>query len=63
MKQVQVEAQSGQEEGETIFVALQNVVEQACNYYFVNDRFPATYEELQPIPVLEVGLLTYAGDD
>lgn len=63
VKQVQVEAQSGQEEGETIFVALQNVVEQACNYYFVNDRFPATYEELQPIPVLEVGLLTYAGDD
>lgn len=63
LKQVQVEAQSGQEEGDTIFVALQNVVEQACNFYLANDRFPATYEELQPIPFLEVGLLTYAGDD
>lgn len=65
LKQVQAEAHSGQEEdeGETVFVALQNIVEQTCNYYLANDRFPVTYAELQPIPVLAVGLLTYAGDD
>jgi hypothetical protein len=63
LKQVQQEGQNGQDGGEATFVALQNVIEQACNFYFANDRFPATYEEIQPIPVLEVGLLTYAGDD
>jgi len=51
------------EEEETSFVALHHVVEQACNYFFQYDRFPATYEELQPLPLLKVGLLTYAGDD
>jgi putative transposase len=63
LKQVQTEAASGQEDGETTFVALQNVVEQACNFYLANDRFPDSYAELQPIPVLDVGLLTDAGDD
>src|SRR5260370_4972199 len=48
---------------ETSFVALHHVVEQACNYFFQYDRFPATYEELQPLPLLKVGMLTYAGDD
>ena len=51
------------EEDETSFVALQNVVEQCCNYYFQQDQFPATYETLQPLPLLKVGMLTYAGDD
>ena len=51
------------EEEETSFVALQNVVEQCCNFFFAHDRFPATYEELQPLPLLKVGMLTYAGDD
>ena len=55
--------QKSLDEDETSFVALQNVIEQACNYYFQHDRFPATYEELQPLPLLKVGLLTYAGDD
>jgi hypothetical protein len=55
--------QKSLEEDETSFVALQNVVEQACNYFFQYDRFPTTYEELQPIPLLKVGMLTYAGDD
>jgi hypothetical protein len=63
LKQVQADAQSDPEGGETTFVTLQNVVEQACNYYFAHDGFPATYEEMQPIPVLEMGLLAYAGDD
>ncbi len=55
--------QKSLEEDETSFVTLQNVVEQACNYFFAYDRFPTTYEELQPIPLLKVGILTYAGDD
>ena len=64
LRQVQkAEAASGQEDGESTFVALQNVVEQCCNYYLANDRFPDSYEEMQPPPVLKVGLLTYAGDD
>jgi putative transposase len=44
--------QEGQEGSDTRFIALQNVVEQACNYYFEHDRFPASYEEMQPIPLL-----------
>jgi transposase len=55
--------QKSLEEDETSFVTLQNVVEQSCNYFFQHDRFPASYEELQPVPVLTVGMLTYAGDD
>ena len=55
--------QKSLDEEETSFVALHHVVEQACNYFFQYDRFPATYEELQPLPLLKVGLLTYAGDD
>jgi putative transposase len=55
--------QKSLEEDETSFVALQNVVEQCCNFYFQQDRFPTSYEELQPVPLLKVGLLTYAGDD
>jgi putative transposase len=63
LKQVQRDEQSGQEGDETTFVALQNVVEQACNFFLEYERFPANYEEMQPIPFLKVGLLTYAGDD
>jgi putative transposase len=55
--------QDGQDPLETSFVALQNVVEQCCNFYLLHDCFPATYEDLQPLPLLRVGLLTYAGDD
>ncbi len=55
--------QKSLEEDETSFVALQNVIEQACNFFFQQDRFPSSYEELQPLPLLKVGMLTYAGDD
>jgi len=55
--------QKSLEEDETSFVALQNVIEQACNFFFQQDRFPTSYEELQPLPLLKVGMLTYAGDD
>jgi putative transposase len=55
--------QKSLEEDETSFVALQNVIEQACNFFFQQERFPTSYEELQPLPLLKVGMLTYAGDD
>jgi putative transposase len=55
--------QKSLDEDETSFVALQNVVEQCCNFFFQQDRFPLDYEELQPVPLLKVGMLTYAGDD
>jgi len=42
---------------------LVNVVEQACNFYLSHERFPASYEEMQAIPLLKTGMLTYAGDD
>src|SRR5712692_7104019 len=45
------------------FVTMQNVVEQACNYFLAHGEFPTTYEQMQGIPLLNVGLLTYAGDD
>jgi putative transposase len=55
--------QKSLEEDDISFVALQNVMEQACNFFFQQDRFPTSYEELQPLPLLKVGILTYAGDD
>jgi putative transposase len=55
--------QKSLEDDDTSFAVLQNVIEQACNFFFQQDRFPASYEELQPIPLLRVGMLTYAGDD
>jgi putative transposase len=48
---------------ETSFITMQNVVEQCCNFYLREGHFPTSYEELQPLPQLAVGLLTYAGDD
>jgi hypothetical protein len=44
-------------------VELQSLIEQACNFYLSNGCFPDTYEEMQPIPVLKVGILPCAGDD
>ena len=40
-----------------------NVVEQACNFFFKNEKFPETFEEMQEIPLLKTGMLTYAADD
>jgi putative transposase len=50
------------EEADT-FLGLVNVVEQACNVYLATGTFPTTYEAMQPVPLLHVGHLTYAGDD
>ena len=51
------------EDDETVFVSMQNVVEQACNHFLSHGAFPACYEEMQAVPLLKVGLLTYAADD
>jgi putative transposase len=51
------------EDDETAFVTMQNVVEQACNHFLMHGAFPERYEEMQAIPLLKVGMLTYAGDD
>jgi hypothetical protein len=45
------------------FLAMTNVIEQACNHFLETESWPQTYEELQPVPVLKVGQLTFAGDD
>jgi putative transposase len=55
--------QREQQEDESAFVGMLNVVEQACNFLVEHGRFPRTYEEMQPVPLLKTGLLTYAGDD
>ncbi len=61
MEQVRaLRAQAGDAEK---LMALVNVTEQACNFYLTHERFPNTYEEMQPLPLLKAGLLTYAGDD
>jgi putative transposase len=54
-----------QDAGEDVdaFMAMTNVLSQACNMYLRTEAFPRTYEELQPIPVLAAGHLTFAGDD
>jgi putative transposase len=44
-------------------VELQSLIEQACNFYLTNGCFPDTYEDMQAIPLLKVGVLPYAGDD
>src|SRR5215469_10398628 len=44
-------------------VELQGLIEQACNFYLMQGCFPDTYEQMQSIPVLKVGILPYAGDD
>src|SRR5436190_11075575 len=62
IKEAMAALQKSLDEDETSFVTLQNVVEQSCNYYFQHDRFPSAYEELQPVPLLNAGMLTYAGD-
>ena len=45
------------------FMALTNVLEQACNHYLHTGTYPATYEQVQSVPMQQVGQLTFAGDD
>jgi putative transposase len=55
--------QKSLEDDDPSFITLQHVIEQCCNFYFQQDRWPLCYAELQPVPLLKVGMLTYAGDD
>src|SRR5262249_61337552 len=51
-----------QEAGEEAdaYVAMTNLLEQACNYYLETGAFPTTYEEVQAIPVQQVCQLPLA---
>jgi len=44
-------------------VELQSLIEQACNFYLSHGCFPETYEDMQAVPLLKVGILPYAADD
>src|SRR5712692_1548157 len=57
IKEAVAALQKSLDEDETSFVTLQNVVEQACNYFFQQDRFPSSYEEIQPVPLIKVGMI------
>ncbi len=59
----QVRALRADREDADAFMAMTNVVEQACNCYLETGVFPTTYEAMQPAPVQEVAQLTFAGDD
>jgi len=59
----QVRALRADREDADAFMALTNVVEQACNCYLETGVFPTTYEDMQAVPVQEVAQLTFAGDD
>ena len=56
-------AQKGAGDEQDAFIAMTNLLEQACNVYLRTGAFPDTYEQLQAPPVLSVGCLTFAGDD
>jgi len=59
----QVRALRADREDADAFMALTNVVEQACNCYLATGVFPTTYEDMRAVPVQEVAQLTFAGDD
>ena len=61
--QERVRARLRELEDASSYVAMTNVIEQAANVYLETGAFPTTYEELQPVPVLTAGQLTFAGDD
>src|SRR5262249_29407294 len=64
-EQVRALRAAQQEAGEEAdaYVALTNLLEQACNVSLEMGAFPATYEEVQVVPVQAVGQLTFAADD
>src|SRR5215472_6963401 len=62
VRALRVQQQEAGEEADA-FMAMTNLIEQACNFYLEREAFPTTYEELQAIPVQQVGQLPLAGDD
>ena len=61
----QVRALRGQQQeaGEEAdaFMAMTNLIEQACNFYLETGAFPTTYEELQVVPVRAAGPVDLCG--
>jgi putative transposase len=62
VRSVRAQMQDAGEDADA-FMTMTNLLEQACNVYLQTGVFPTTYEALQPVPVLSVGHLTFAGDD
>jgi putative transposase len=62
VRALRAEQQEAGEEADA-YVAMTNLLEQACNFYLETGAFPTTYEEVQAIPVQKVGQLPFAGDD
>src|SRR5215472_12546512 len=62
VRALRAEQQEAGEEADA-YVAMTNLIEQACNCYLKTGAFPTTYEEVQAIPVQQVGQLPFAGDD
>src|SRR5262249_52066509 len=60
LEQVRALRAAQQEAGEEAdaFMAMTNLIEQACNFYLETGAFPASYDEVQA-----VGQLTFAADD
>ena len=54
VRTLRTEQQEAGEEADA-FVAMTNLIEQACNYYLETGAFPTTYEKVQTIPVQQVG--------
>jgi hypothetical protein len=54
VRTLRAEQQEAGEEADA-FVAMTNLIEQACNYYLRTGAFPTTYEELRAIPVRAAG--------
>ena len=62
VRALRTEQQEAGEEADA-YVAMTNLIEQACNHYLRTGAFPATYEEVQAVPVQQVGQLAFAADD
>ena len=62
VRTLRAEQQEAGEEADA-YVAMTNLIEQACNFYLRTGAFPTTYEEVQAVPVQQVGQLPFAGDD
>jgi putative transposase len=62
VRALRAQMQDAGEDADTL-MAMTNVIEQACNVYLETGVFPPLYEEMQPVPVLTKGQLTFAGDD
>ena len=54
VRALRVQQQEAGEEADA-FVAMTNLIEQACNFYLETGAFPTTYEEVQAVPVRAAG--------